>query len=298
MNATGIWKMALGGALAFALLAPAAAQPSAAPGAGFADPQGLPKRAAPADIEPVYRGPSIDTLATVRKRGVLRVGVVATAPMVMRDGKGALVGYSIDLGRRLAQDLGVQIEFVETSWTQVIPDLIGRQFDLIASGLWVTAPRALVVNFSTPSATEGVYLVAGRRGVPAARSLAEFDKPGMKIAVYADTAQARVAARVFPRAALLKLEGNADPLAAVLAGQAQAALIPTIAPRLLLRSAPEQLYLPSSEPVSLSRTAFALRKGDADFLSYLNTWLALQQDEGWLDERAVFWSASTDWLQP
>ena len=274
---------------------PLQAQPAA--GAGFADPQGIPKRAPAPDAEVVYRGPAVDMLATIRKRGVLRVGVAATVPMVMHDGKGQLVGYSVDLARRLAEDLGVQLELVETSWTQVIPDLLSRQFDMIASGLWVSAPRALVLNFSQPTAVEGVYLVAAKKGAAGLKSREDFNQPGVKIAVYVDSPQERVAARLFPRATLLKVAGNADHLAPLLDGRAQAALVPTIAPRALLRGAPDQLSLPLDEPVSLSRAAFALRKGDPDFLSYLNTWLALQQDEGWLDERAVYWSATTDWLR-
>lgn len=272
------------------------AQAQTAPGAGFADPQGVaPRRAPPTELEPVYRGPSLDMLATIRKRGLLRVGIVASAPMVMHDRKGEPVGYSVDLAHRLAEDLGVQLQLVETSWNAVIPDLLAQQFDLIASGLWVSNARSLVVNFSGPTALEGVYLVAGKTAA-APRSVSEFNKPGITLAVYAGSTQARVAASLFPQARLLTVEGDADHLAPVLAGKAQAALVPTIAPQGLLRSAPDKLYLPQAAPLSMTRAAFALRKGDPDFLSYLNTWLDLQRDAGWLEARATYWSSSTDWL--
>ena len=38
------------------------------------------------------------------------------------------------------------------------------------------------------------------------------------------------------------------------------------------------------------------RKGDPDFLNYLNTWLRFQHEDGWLDERRQFWAQSTDWV--
>ena len=50
--------------------------------------------------------------------------------------------------RQLAADMGVEAEFVPTSWSQVIPDLIDRHLDVIATGLWITPARALVVNFT------------------------------------------------------------------------------------------------------------------------------------------------------
>jgi polar amino acid transport system substrate-binding protein len=35
----------------------------------------------------------------------------------------------------------------------------------------------------------------------------------------------------------------------------------------------------------------AVRKGDPDWLSFLNTWLDLQREQGWLDERARHWAS-------
>ena len=40
-----------------------------------------------------------------------------------------------------------------------------------------------------------------------------------------------------------------------------------------------------------------VRKGDPDFLNFLDSWLAVQRDEGWLDERMSFWSDPANWLK-
>ena len=284
--------------IALSLLAAAACCPMLAgaqgeprsPGAGFVDPAGLPPRTAPNDVEPVWRGPSPDTLATVRRRGVLRVGVVTVEPMVMRDAKGELVGYSIDLARKLAQDIGVEVEFVPTSWTFVIPDLLSRQFDLVATGMWMTVPRALVVNFTEPTATEGIHLVANRAKAGAMKSRADFDQPGVTLSVFGGTAQEQLARRLFPRATLLRV--NDDEVAPVALGVAHAALVPTLAPQSLLRGMPERLFLPLEQPLASTPAALAVRKGDPDFLSFLNTWLVLQREEGWLAERALHWAGA------
>lgn len=272
---------------------PASAQPAAppsAPGAGFADPQGLAPRAPVQDIDPVYRGPSIDTLATIRKRGTLRIGVVAGAPMVMHDSSGALTGLGIDLGRRLADDLGVQVAFVETSWPSVIPDLLGRQFDLIVSDLWVTAQRALVVNFSNAITVESIYLIANKTSAPNRKARADFNQPGTRIAVYATTTQDQVARRLFPLATLVRLTGSGDALQTVLDDKADAALLPTDAPQRVVAGAPDKLYLPLTQPLSGALVALALRKGDPEFLAFLNTWLDMQRYDGWIGERAEFWA--------
>ncbi len=276
------------GAVALPAAAQSAAQ-SAAPGAGFVDPQGLPPRASAPDIDPVYRGPAIDTLATIRKRGILRVGVVQGAPMVLHDRAGKLSGLGIDLGRRLADDLGVQVAFVETSWPSVVPDLIGRQFDLVVSDLWVTAQRALVVNFTNAITVESIYLVASNTTAPNRKTRADFNTSGTRIAVYSGTTQEQVAQRLFPLATLVRLTGSADHLEAVLTGTADAALMPMVTPQRVVDSAPDKLYLPLAEPLSGVPVALATRKGDPEFVGFLNTWLDMQRYDGWLGERAGFW---------
>ena len=290
----GRWLPALG--LAASLLLPAGALAQAAePGAGFADPRATPPRAPHVELDPVWRPPSIDTLATLRKRGTLRVGVVPVEPMVMRDRRGELVGYSVDLARRMAADIGVEVDFVPTTWADVIPDLLAQRFDLVATGLWATVPRALVVNFSEPTAVEGIHLVASRAKAGSLKTRDDFDQPGVTLSVYAGTVQEALARRLFPKANLLVV--NDDDLAPVLAGRAHATLTPGLSPAALLLRAPERLVLPLAAPLATTPAAIAVRKGDPDFLAFINTWLSLQRGEGWLDERALYWSTSSDWLK-
>ena len=268
-----------------------------APAAGTATPDAETRRPAPRDIEPVTRGGTIDTLATIRKRGVLRVGVAVSEPTVMHDADGKLVGFSIDAARRLAEDMGVGVEFIETSWSGIIPELLNRDSDLIMSGLWVTVPRALVINFTTPTAVEGIHVVASRAAAARFKTPADLDRPGTRIVVYAGTLQERLAARRFPKATLVKVSGDADHLAPVLAGEADVALVPTFAPEVIVRAAPDRLALPFAKPLSSASAAIGIRKGDFDFVNFLESWLAVQRDEGWLDERTTYWADPTNWLK-
>jgi polar amino acid transport system substrate-binding protein len=279
------------------LVTQALAQAVATPPAGSVAQEAATKRVALRDIEPVTRGGTVDTLATVRKRGVLRVGVAISEPTVMHDANGKLVGFSIDAARRLAEDMGVDVEFVETSWSGIIPDLLNRESDLIMSGLWVTVPRALVINFTTPTAVEGIHVIASRTAAARFKLLADLDRAGTKIVVYGGTLQERLAARRFPKATLVKVSGDADHLAPVLAGEADAVLVPTFAPEVIVRAAPDRLVLPFSKPLSSASAAIGVRKGDPDFVNFLESWLAVQRDEGWLDERTAYWADPTNWLK-
>jgi polar amino acid transport system substrate-binding protein len=57
----------------------------------------------------------------VIQRGVLRVGMSTFVPWAMKDKTGKLIGFEIDVATRLAEDMGVRIEFVPTKWSGIIP---------------------------------------------------------------------------------------------------------------------------------------------------------------------------------
>lgn len=271
--------------------------PSPRPTSGYADPEDVPVRPPAVDVEPVWARPSIDTVATIRKRGTLRVGVVANEPFVVRNASGELAGFSIDLGRQLASDLGVNAEFVVTSWTQVVADLVGNHFDVIASGLWITPARALVVNFSAPISVGAMSLVANREMAASMKTRQDFDRPDVRIVVYAGSSQEGVAARLFPKATLVKIEGDADPVAPVVEGKAHALLVTTPTPQRVVEHAPDRLFLPLQEPLQMTTSALGVRKGDIDFLNFLDSWVAFQREQGWLAERQAYWFRSTDWAK-
>lgn len=281
--------VALAAALA-ATLVPAAAQQTE-PSSGYADPE-IGAEAAARRYQPVWAAPSVDTLATIRRDGVLRVGVAVSEPAVHHDAEGNLVGFSVEIARQLADDLGVELQLVETSWSNIIPELVDGRFDLIASGLWMTPQRALVVNYTVPTAREGLYLVASRKTAAGKLQQSDFNRAGMRLAVYPGTVQERVARDRFPHATIVAVPEDSYDLEPVLGGRADAALVPSFAPHLYIENAPDKLYLPFEEPVRSSHTAMAVRKGDADFLNYLDTWVRIHRDDGWLEQRLRRWAAN------
>jgi len=100
------------------------------------------------------------TIEQVARRGLLRVGMSTFVPWAMTDKSGNLIGFEIDVATRLAQDMGVKVEFVPTKWAGIIPALLTGKFDVIIGGLGILPQRNLKVNFSIPYDHSGVAIVA------------------------------------------------------------------------------------------------------------------------------------------
>ena len=67
-----------------------------------------------------------DLIADIQKRGTLKVGMSTFVPWAMRDKKGELIGFEIDVATKLAKDMGVEVEFVPTAWSGIIPALLAK----------------------------------------------------------------------------------------------------------------------------------------------------------------------------
>jgi polar amino acid transport system substrate-binding protein len=69
--------------------------------------------------------------------------------------------------------------------------------------------------------------------------------------------------------------------------------VATLSAEAVVASAPQRWFLPTPEPLARTSAGMAVRKGDPDFLAFLNTWLDMNRESGWLAQRARHWATST-----
>ena len=121
------------------------------------------------------------TVDKIVRSGVLRVGMDTFLPWAVTGKDGRLVGFEIDVATRLAEDMGVKVEFVPTKWAGIIPALLTGKFDVIIGGMGITPQRALKVNFTHPYDYSGIAIVAHRKKAAGFQSLDDFNKEGVEI---------------------------------------------------------------------------------------------------------------------
>ncbi len=235
------------------------------------------------------------TVAQAVKRGVLKVGMDVFVPWAMKDKKGKLVGFEIDVAKELAKDMGLKVEFVPTKWDGIIPALLTGKFDVIIGGMGITPQRALQVNFTFPYEYTGMGIVAHKEKAPGYKSLADFNKPDVEIAVKLGTTAEEAAKKMIPKATLRLFQDEAQVYQELRNGRVHAAVGSAPKPAHEAASYPESLYLPFDGTFTKEPIGFALRKGDPDTLAYFNSWIKLKWDSGWLKERYNYWFQTRDW---
>lgn len=234
-------------------------------------------------------------IETIKKRGTLRVGLSTFVPWAMPDKKGQLVGFEIDVAKKLAEEMGVKLESVPTSWDGIIPALIAGKFDVIISGMSITPQRNLTVNFTTPYANTETVIIANKKLAANVKSLDDLNKPDVIWANRRGATTAVLAAKMFPDAQQLLFDEEGQTLQELLNGKATAALASVPTPALWVSKYPDTLFVPDLPALERTSEAFAVRKGDPDALNFFNNWILLHTVDGWLKERHDYWFKGRAW---
>ncbi|MBM9536534.1 transporter substrate-binding domain-containing protein [Desulfobulbus alkaliphilus] len=235
------------------------------------------------------------TIEQIIQRGVIRVGMDVFVPHAMKDKKGELIGFEIDVARKLAEDMGIRVEFVPTKWSGIIPSLIAGRFDVIIGGMTMTTERNMKINFTNPYYFTSQGLLAHRK-MSEGFTIDDFNSPEITLVARLGSTAAVTAKNRFPLATLRLFDDEPSAVQEVrngrvhgmVAGQPLPAHSAELAPETLM-AYPDQLM---KEPIS-----FGIRKGDVDTLNFFNNWIEITKNRGWFEERYNYWFGSLQWQE-
>ena len=236
------------------------------------------------------------TLEQVVNKNRLRVGFSTFVPWAMKDKTGGYTGFEIEVAKQLAEDMGVEVQFVPTKWSGIIPALLTGKFDIIIGGMGITPARNLKVNFSTPYEFSGMSLVASQQLAAGKSGIEAFNDPQMTIVARIGTTAAAAAKKYLPKAQLRLFDDEGQALQEVLNKRAAAMVSSQPFPEFQSLKYADKLFLPlDGDTFTKEPIGFAIRKGDADFLNYLNNWILVRNADDWLQERYNYWFTTRDW---
>ncbi len=74
----------------------------------------------------------------IKDKGTLVVGITDFAPMDYKDDAGEWIGFDADMAKLVAEELGVEAEFVEIDWDNKIMELDSKNIDVVWNGMTLT----------------------------------------------------------------------------------------------------------------------------------------------------------------
>jgi polar amino acid transport system substrate-binding protein len=120
----------------------------------------------------------------IKKAGKIVIGIDdAFPPMEFRNDKNELVGFDIDASKELGKRLGIAVEHMPTPWDTVILSLKTKKFDIVWSGMSVTAEREKEIAFTKPYIMEKQVIVVkkGNKKIKALKDLGKETVMGVQL---------------------------------------------------------------------------------------------------------------------
>lgn len=236
-----------------------------------------------------------DVFDEILKRGEIRVGISNMAPWVMKDKEGNYIGFEIDITKQLAKDMGVKPVYKEYQWDKLIPALINKEIDIIASGISITPKRSLNITFSNPYSTSGYSLVSNLSLTKDFTSIKDLNSGKVYIGVVKGTVSESLVPKIFPKARMEAFKNQKEAADAVVNGTIHAFVASDPAPGYVSLQNPDTVDLPLEKPLLTTKEAFAINKRNPEMLVYLNSWVTAHEADSWIKSSYTYWFKTLKW---
>lgn len=237
-------------------------------------------------------------LEDIQKRGALRVGLEpGYMPFELTNQKGEIIGFDVDMAKRMAKSMGVELELVSTAWDGIIPALITGKFDIIMSGMTLTQERNLTVNFASPYILIGQSVLVNNKLKGEITSYKDLDDPKYTVASKLGTTGEQATKKMIPNAKYISYETEQEGVIEVVNGKIDAFIydMPFNAIAASEKGAGKIFHL--DQPFTKEPLAWAVRKGDPDFLNWLNNFMEQIKYDGVYDKIYTKWFQDDAWLK-
>ena len=195
----------------------------------------------------------------------------------------------MDALETLAGALGVKIEYVKMTFGSMLGDLAADKFDMAMSGMGRTFDRARTATFSKPYMRYGKLLMIRSADRDKYRSLADLDKPGLKIAYNRGGLNDRFANTEFKHATPAGYPSNEVATADLLAGVVDAQVQDSTAAVYLSRQNPKLAAMAPENVFHPVFVAILMRREDQTLQNYINIWIDQIEMDGTLAKIRTKW---------
>jgi cyclohexadienyl dehydratase len=203
-----------------------------------------------------------------------------------------LIGYDIDAAKKLADDLGVKVEFVPFEWRNLIAGLVADKYDIAMSGITIRLERAKAVAFSEPYILIGSSPLVRKELARQFRSWQDVDRPNVRVVVTLGTSNDQIVTKRFKHATIKRITAPATTVAELLAHRADATITDNIAAVMQQQDHPDELYAVNPRhPFEKDFFGYPVQQGDQVWLNFLNTWVKLNAQDGFFEELEQKWIA-------
>lgn len=230
-----------------------------------------------------------DLLSSITSSGKLVVGTASGYPpyefVDVTSSNQDVIGIDIELAKAIADELGVELEVQDMTFSSLLSSIPAHKIDLAIAGINPTDERRKTLDFSDTYLTAENKIIINKSDADTYKTLDDFK--GKTIAVEKSTTQETVCQEVMTDSPLTSLEKVPDCILELKNGKAAGVVVENIVGEQYLLS-DDTLQFSDADLDRDKESAVALEKGNEDLLEIVNKVIKENQDNGnfdkWVEE--------------
>ncbi|WP_353092618.1 transporter substrate-binding domain-containing protein [Tissierella praeacuta] len=225
------------------------------------------------------------SLEKIKEKGKIVLGTSADYPPYefhkLINGKDEIVGFDIEIAKKIADDIGVELEIVDMKFDGLLAALVTNDVDFIVAGMAPTPERAETVDFSISYYAGKQKLIV--RKDDAAKLKEPKDFKGLKIGVQKSTTQEDIAVEKFTESEIVGLSKITDLVLEINNNKIDGIILSEpVAEAYVAQN--KNLYMAEVTLGEEPNVAVALNKGNKDLQDSINETLDKLVKEGSIDK--------------
>ena len=217
------------------------------------------------------------TIERITERGKLLVGTTGDyRPLSYREDDGNYWGFGIEMAQKIAERIGVGIEYVQTSWPTLTADVQvePQTFDLAIDGITITDTRKETMLMSDGYLCNGKTILCRATETDRFQSLADIDKPEVRVMVNPGGLNEKFANENLTHATIIVHQKNEEIPTLIAEGEADVMITEITEAPWYVQNDPRLAAPLINSPFTHGEIGVLMRKGQDDLLALVNAVIA------------------------
>lgn len=222
------------------------------------------------------------TLDKIVQRGVIKVGMTGDfVPFsyTFKNKPSEFRGVDVELAQDLAKALGVEVEFVQTSWPTLISDLLADKFDIGMSGITIKLNRQKDILFSTPILASGKAAITRDELADRFKTLEDINQPDVRVIFNPGGTNEAFALANFPNAQHILNKDNITIFGRIAKGEADVMVTDAVETLLQQQIHPGLEAVNPDDPFNFFEMGYIMNR-DHTLKAFVDQWVNLRKKDG------------------
>lgn len=237
------------------------------------------------------------TVDRVSKNGELVVGTAGSMPplnMTTKDGE--VIGFDMDLARRMAKAMNVELRVETMAFAELLPALEAGQVDMIISGMTITPERNLRVAFAGPYLAAGKCILTKEQAWQSVDEPSDLDQSGISLAALEGSTSQMFVEKSIPEARLVATKDYDEAVNLVLTNNVSGMIADYPFCIVPLFQHPNQGLVSVVALLSYEPLGIAMSANDPLLVNWVDNFLDHLEQSGELEFMKARWFQDGSWL--